>query len=657
LSPNTKGPEIIKVIFAFFSVSLLLFGGNLLIISYSQSSQLQQQQQPQLQQQQQPQLQQPQLQQPQLQQPQLQQPPLKQPQLQQPPLQQQQQPPLQQQQQPLLKQQGQSVNMTRLLPGGNVTPSRQLPIVGLPSPVPPQQHISSESEVGSKPCVVPLNRFLGIKSADVGRLFPEWKSVNDPVNRIVATLEGRVTDAEVAFDDVPFSHYSHDFNFQVLPDTTSDKRFTNLLGTQIDPKTGQQQQQKEIEVEWETGLAAGNSGNPLAALNIRGESGGFFSAGHHRGDYLSFWPTPGDRVHVEGLWIWDRGHPPAKTEIHPPRLVATERHLPSLVSLFGGRDNTFGTEINVFASGDTGAYYNNRPGAPAFVQKVPMNVRDYTFTMNSIIPVPSPTSQLKWSIVKSAGDTFPGNPTITKSGVNGVTITIPWRSSGAPDTAVFARTIYLYWEGGGAVKGTPPGYPLNSFAVTLDNVKVNDDEDPLPFNDGEWRLFAQVGSKWFFLNEIPRVSNILGGSEGATYGDFGDGESSVINRGFQVYLPPGASFRIHTDGWEADGIDNIFGRLVDQNHVCDPALKSWLNNNMFSYSVGLAGCRDDPVGKVNRIYTTAGATAAAGQVIKAASAGSIFTEDPCGKTNPNNDYVMQYHIKNLGNRWSPPPVG
>jgi hypothetical protein len=30
------GQEIIKVIFAFFSISLLLFGGNLLMVSYSQ---------------------------------------------------------------------------------------------------------------------------------------------------------------------------------------------------------------------------------------------------------------------------------------------------------------------------------------------------------------------------------------------------------------------------------------------------------------------------------------------------------------------------------------------------------------------------------------------------------------------------------------------
>jgi hypothetical protein len=599
------GQEIIKVIFAFFSISLLLFGGNLLMVSYSQQKVQSEGEGV---------------------------------------------PPHLQQQQPT----------PQIEPASFIGNPNPPVVVGGPRPpiaLPPsgpgiQRHISSESEVGANPCVVSLNRFLGFKSADVGRIFPEWKPVNDPANRILAVLEGRVTEAEVAFHDVPLSHYSHDFTFHVLPDRTLDNRFTHLLGIQIDPKTGQRTQQPVIEVEWETGLAAGNSGNPLAPLNIRGESGGFFSAGHHRGDYLSFWPTPGDRVHVEGLWIWDRGHPPAKTEIHPPRLVATQRHLPSLISLFGGRSNTFGTEINVFASGDTGAYYNNRPGQPTFVQKVPMNIRDYTFTMNSIIPVPSPTSQLKWSIVKSAGDTFPGNPTITKSGVSGVTITIPWRSSGAPNTAVFARTIYLYWEGGGALKGTQPGYPLNSFTVTLDNVKVNDDEDSLRFNDGEWRLFANVGSKWFFLNEIPGVSNIL--SDG--FGDFGSGKSLGIDKQFQVYLPPGASFIIHTDGWEADGIDNIFGSQVDQNHACDAALKSWLNNNMFSYSVGVAGCRDDPVGIVNRIYSTPSAAAAAGQVIMAASSGDIFKEDPCGNTNPNNDYVLQYHIQNLGNRWSPPPV-
>jgi hypothetical protein len=361
---------------------------------------------------------------------------------------------------------------------------------------------------------------------------------------------------------------------------------------------------------------------------------------------LSFWPTPGDRVHVEGLWIWDRGHPPALTEIHPPRLVATQRQLLSTVNPDPSKFSlSYGTEIDVFASGDTGAFYNNRPGQPAFVQKVPMNIRDYTFTMNHIVPKPSPTSQLKWSVVRAPGDTFPGNPTITASGANGVQVTVPWRSTGVPDTAVFARTIHLYWDGGGAVNGVGPGYKPNTYRVTLENVKVNDDEDPLPFNDGEYRLFTNVGSDWFFLNEIPRVPNILGGSEGATYGDFASGESSVINKPFLVHVPPGSgTFRVHADGWEADGIDNVMGRLIDQNHARDATLKNALNNIMFSYSLGLNGCRDDPVGIVNRVYSAATANAAAGQVIRAPSQGPIFTEDPCGNTNPNNDYVLQFRI-------------
>jgi hypothetical protein len=187
--------EIIKPIVAFFSISFLFFGSNLLIMSYSQSSvpsQGQEELSPQL-----------------------------------------------QQQQPQLQQQGLSANMTTLLPGGPVAPiSPTRPPVGLPSPPPPQQHISSESEVGARPCVVSLNRFLNLKSADVGRIFPEWKPVNDPVNRILAVLEGRVTDAEVAFHDVPISHYSHDMTFDVRPDATPDNRYTNLLGVQIDPKTG-----------------------------------------------------------------------------------------------------------------------------------------------------------------------------------------------------------------------------------------------------------------------------------------------------------------------------------------------------------------------------------------------------------------------------------
>ena len=89
-SPNTNDHKIIKVIFAFFSISLLLFGGNLLMVSYSQSNVLSQVQElsPQL-------------------------------------------------QQPQLQQQAPSVNMTKLLPG---------------NPPSSQQQDSSKPEANEEPC-------------------------------------------------------------------------------------------------------------------------------------------------------------------------------------------------------------------------------------------------------------------------------------------------------------------------------------------------------------------------------------------------------------------------------------------------------------------------------------------------------------------------
>ena len=133
-------------------------------------------------------------------------------------------------------------------------------------PTPPQQHLSSEADPGKR-CTITLNRFANLASAEVGLIFPAWKPVNDPGNRNLAVLAGTVKDAEVAFHDVPISHYTHDMTFKVEPDPTPDNRYTNLLGIQIDPKTGKRSQQQEIEVEWESGLGAANPGNPLTPRN------------------------------------------------------------------------------------------------------------------------------------------------------------------------------------------------------------------------------------------------------------------------------------------------------------------------------------------------------------------------------------------------------
>ena len=126
-------------------------------------------------------------------------------------------------------------------------------------------------------------------------------------------------------EDQPAGHFTHDFNFEVNPDPP----FEYLLGKQDGVV------QPSIEVEWESGFAQADSRdrNPASAASIRGDSFGFYIAGHRRRDVIWNWPTANDWVHVEGIWIYDRGHrDPVKTEIHPPRFVAVKRDLPTYSS-------------------------------------------------------------------------------------------------------------------------------------------------------------------------------------------------------------------------------------------------------------------------------------------------------------------------------------
>jgi hypothetical protein len=304
----------------------------------------------------------------------------------------------------------------------------------------------------------------------------------------------------------------------VRPDLAPDNRYTNLLGIQVYPD-GHKTRQDLIEVEWETGLAASNDGNPLQGPNTSGDSGGFFSAGHRRREIIWNWPTLGDRVHLEGLWIWDRGHPPAETEIHPPRIVVIQRHLPAMTSY---RPNpieppvpVLATRIDIFASGDGGALRNNRPGQPAFVQRVPMSSKAYSFRVFNPLPRPNPAARLGWFIVTRPGDTFPVEPEVTATTIavppgsplpeqpDYLQVTLPWRSRGVPDTAVCARTMYCYWD---EALGVPVDFRPRVFRVTLDDVFVHKSQD---VGDGEYRLFVEAAGDWVFVNELPGDDNIL----------------------------------------------------------------------------------------------------------------------------------------------------
>jgi hypothetical protein len=655
----------------------------------------------------------------------------------------------------------------------------------------PGKHLWSEADINRLPsCFTHITK-LGIHVADfeeAGRIFPEWVPVES--THPTQTLEGTVVPGSpdldlqsndwphVSNEDWPTDHYTHDVTFHVVPDTTYDSRYTNLLGyrtitfpcaaqsarlqdlrselqalesggARLSPAEREQRKrevaewhrlhdvevsrliqelrsekckpvftandkhQDSIEVEWETGLGASNSPasvvpNPLVEDNLRGKSGGFFSAGHSRGQTIWNWPTVGDHVHVVGSWIWDRGHAPASTEIHPARLVAVQRHLPiavdpcrlaserlsslkaDLAQISSGVPSSkceppseacqhaqqaiarwhhmhdqevqqltnqlsspqckkrLGIRTDVFASADGGALSNNRSPF-SYVLPVHMSERNYEFTIANKLPPPSPTARLTWDVERHDGDTFPGDIRIRElphSSPPQVKVVIPWRFLHAPDNAILARSISLFWN---QPPGVNPAYGARAVKVTLSRVHVDDTHD---VGSGEYRVFAEVGGQWLFINELQNASNIL--EEGL--GDTSD-KDWPIGRTFLLFLPLGESFRVHSGGWEADGINNVFGNIHDPNSHCEPGgeLEDWLNDNVFRFfGVGLNGCNDDPIGEVNTTFVTyrrdslldlppwRGGTTLYGSY-REPSHGRV-KEDifPCSDTNPERSYYLSY---------------
>jgi hypothetical protein len=569
---------------------------------------------------------------------------------------------------------------------------------------------------------------------DIAPLVWEWTPVND-VNPV--TLEGVVVGEDehpgVSFEDNGITHYTHDFNFKVLPD--AKPQYTNLLGLLVDrahdpcpedraaldhlydearalgselaraapqekgalarqirelirqaePERRRLEQhlhspacqrvidhftpQREIEIEWESGLGADNDGNTCSSSNRQGDSCGFYSAGHRRGATIWNWPVLGDRVYMVGDWIWDRGHSPV-TEIHPPHFIAIERHLPEVFNLVvasppGGvappPRMVLSTRVDIFANADGNAYRNNRHG-----DVVTMGSRDYVFQVGHRLPRPSPTARLRWFVQHRPGDSFSQElvirdltPTLGSSPADSgntppygaVEVQVPWMSKGVPNSAVLARTITLYWDEG---HGVPNNYQVKAFRVTLDELNVAKTLEST--GDGEYRVFAQVGSEWMFVNELFGGSDILRNG----LGDVGGGSRLGMNRSFDVYVPSNDAFDIYLSGWEADGVNDSFGKIVGSSSVCPQAV-DFVNDNLLTGGVYFNGGRDDPIG-VAAIKLSAQNNFGVSSSASLVSAGKVYNDDPVGPTDPNGAFSLRYHIRGLPLPWGqlstapiPPP--
>ena len=514
---------------------------------------------------------------------------------------------------------------------------------------------STEAEAGFSPCLDTVKILMFKKKVDLGVLLPAWLPVEN-YNHI-AVLEGAVIpqpnskhiDTHVSPGDFPYHHYTHDLTFNVKPDVTPDSRYTNLLAFSVvrSEKNGVVSAdtilKEYVHVEWETGLGANNDGNICAELNKQGKSCGFYSSGHERKDVIWNWPTLGDWVHVEGLWLWDRGHPPARTEIHPARLIAVRRNIPVFMKL-KGRQWGYATRVDVYASGDGGALNNNRAEAPEYVQKVKMSDKDYKFRVNQILPRPSNNSKLMYRIDSRKGDTYSGKVSVVSYPVGDVNpndafveISIPWRN--LPDTDVFARTIFVYWD---EAEGLAAGAVMNKYKVSVKSLRFRHRKEFI--SKAEYRLFLEVGGDWLFLNDFADAEDILDDGIGKTRK-----RNIKIDQEFTVYLPEGKEFRVHAGGWEADGVNDIFGRLMDQYAPCNAETRRWIMDNLDVISpLKLKGCMDDHIGEVHAMHSAADIGEGKSYAMK--SDGRKEKEIcPCESGRQKNIFVLKYTIEPVTN--------
>ncbi|MEJ7638813.1 MAG: hypothetical protein WKF75_12775 [Singulisphaera sp.] len=273
---------------------------------------------------------------------------------------------------------------------------------------------------GIAPGAGPLLDFADfINAAGIGDIpEPGWVWV-DPSQKY-ESVTGVVTKSHVTHTDFPAAHDSHDQNTEIMvdkdPNDPTKTLYDNLLS--IANPDG------KIEVEWETGIRPdeheGDGAVPIFPRWV--------------------WPSVGDRVWVEGNWIYDAGHPCVRqagdgppedcpdtvpddgipryrSEIHPPRAFATMRDLITPMPGTGGVPvRVVGTDLYIHGDGGYATEVLNGGqglilGGGHSTRTTPIDV-DFDFDIR--IPArPSATAVLVVSVSDGPGNTVTVAPVLT----------------------------------------------------------------------------------------------------------------------------------------------------------------------------------------------------------------------------------------------------
>ncbi len=345
----------------------------------------------------------------------------------------------------------------------------------------------------------------GIVLKDASLALPSWvQATNDPRTRDhrerPREVTGRLASSNNSREDFPLApwHESYDWNFHLTPDA----QHRNLLSTRNVADGGQ------LECEWEE-------------------------------KFFPSWARPwgvGNRIWVCGRWIYDCGHPKDtsrgpeyRTEIHPPRGVAT--FVRSAVRLPGNANPTRATQAVVYL-GSHGGYFDTD-----------ITDRDYEFVFQ--LPPKPRTAGVEPRFSVNRRTALPAPPDIAYLGGRDVRVTIPLRGATAE---LLGRTVPVQEYGVVISAGwsDPDGSQAAEIVrrkVTLDTLFMDANLDPVPLDRDEWYVYLGVNGHWWDYKSL-------------------GGESKKLNRSVTLLLHRRDPIEISVSGFEADTLHDKMGASI-----------------------------------------------------------------------------------------------
>lgn len=456
--------------------------------------------------------------------------------------------------------------------------------------------------------VVPV--FLEFDITDEGWV---WVQKGDPSKPRYQSASGVVVASDVAYNDTPANHNSHDVDFAILVDEAFDGLLSNVNrpNTAGFDNTEQNDGEDDVKtptrlgVEWELGTFPGERGQSVPQRYFPRWA----------------WPSVGDRVWTNGHWSFDCGHgkkigvlrpnpipggiPPVifvgqeyfRSEIHPARAIASMRQQADTLPGTGTTPVPV-TATDLYIHGEAGFVTDilncgmgiivdgvNGDGDPdACSTKTTPIAENFEFDI-CLPPRLSPNAELVWRVESGPGNTVANPiPVVTRVAAppgcanddvaqqrsttdakesydlsTALHVVIPLRGSGVADVETYARKIVAGWI-------DPPDTPLAHVKLTLDRLNVHSSGDGgvVASDDGELTFsFVNVDrapNEWIRIADYAPVA----GNGNSVLNDydpslFGDSFTALTGAVFDFYVRNGEDVGISANVYDQDCYDGDFG--------------------------------------------------------------------------------------------------